>query len=235
MVAAMRKTAFISVKHLAEKELLRYELLMQLADEKTVFRWLQSDLRFASVALLDSSAPLSQQALPANCLCIWVSASPDHHVAKGDMILPVNFRLPDLINVLDRAALRILDMKPDKVGPDNSSDPLFQSTYRISRWISLEHDFSTVNFQKILAVMTKQAIDWQWLLVYGGLSERDAYLFLDELRRNDVLVELSKLPLPQELAQKFYPEQKESGVGFFVKKITQWLSRTRSQELEITR
>jgi hypothetical protein len=235
MVAAMRKTVFISVKHLAEKELLRYELMMPIANEKTVFRWLPSDSRVASVALLDPSVFNPLETLPANCICIWVAASPDHPAGKGDMTLPAKFRLSDLINVLDRAALRILDMKTGTSGMGDASDPLSQRTYRISRWISLEHDFSAVNFQKILAVMTKQSVDWRWLLVYGGLSERDAYLFLDELRKKEVLVERSKLPAAQEPAQQFHPEQKESGVGLFVKKINQWLGRTRSQELETTR
>jgi hypothetical protein len=239
MVAAMRKTVFISVKHLAEKELLRYELLMQIADEKTVFHWLPSDPRFASVALLDPSVFNPQEALPANCICIWVSASSDHPAGKGDMSLPANFRLSDLINVLDRAALRILDMKTGTTGLDDASDPLSQRTYRISRWISLEHDFSAVHFQKILAVMTKQSVDWHWLLAYGGLPERDAYLFLAELRKKKVLVERSKLPAAQEpeqeQEQQFHSDQRESGVRLFVKKINQWLGRTRSQELEITR
>ncbi|MDB5769090.1 MAG: hypothetical protein JWQ61_3904 [Collimonas fungivorans] len=231
----MRKTTFISVRYLAEKELLRYELLMQIADEKTVFRWISSDLRFASVALLDPSVFNSQEAIPANCICIWISGSSDHTPCKSDMTLPANFRLPDLINVLDRAALRILDMKTSHVSLGEASDPFFQKTYRISKWIHLEHDFSAIRFQKILAIMTMQSINWHWLLAYGGLTERDAALFLDELRKKNVLIERIKLPAAHETLQEIYSDPKESGVGLFVKKINQWLGRSRSQELERTR
>lgn len=228
----MRKTTFISVKHLAEKELLRYELLMQIADEKTVFRWISSDLKFASVALLDPSIFNSREALAASCICIWISDSPVAAAKKGDMILPLNFRLPDLTSVLDRAALRILDMKTEQICPGDPSDPFYQRTYRISKWTQLEHDLSAIRFQKILAIMTKQSINWHWLLAYGGLTERDAYLFLDELRKKNVLIERMKLPAAHEASRVMYPDQKESGVAMFVKKINQWLGRSRLQELE---
>jgi hypothetical protein len=235
MVAAMRKTAFISVKHLAEKELLRYELLMQIADEKTVFRWISSDLKFASIVLLDPAVFNSREALPASCICIWISDSAVPAAKKIDMTLPVSFRLPDLVSVLDRAALRILDMKTDQICPGDASDPFYQRTYRISKWTQLEHDLSVIRFQKILAIMTKQSINWHWLLAYGGLTERDAYLFLDELRKKNVLVQTIEPPTAHETSGGTYPDRKESGVGMFVRKINHWLGRSRLQELERTR
>lgn len=231
-VPTMRKATFISVSHLAEKEFLRYELLMQIANERTVFRWITSDLKFASVALLDPSVFDPREMLPANCICIWISESPDHPPGRGNMSLPLNFRLQDLINVLDRAALRILDLKIEQIGTHEVSDFVSQRIYRISRWINLGHDFSPIRFQKILAVMTKQSVSWHWLLTYGGLTERDAYMFLDELRKKEVLIEGGELPIALESAQPAYLDQKESGVGMFVKKINQWLGRNRAQELE---
>jgi hypothetical protein len=231
MVVAMRKTAFISVKYLAEKEFLRYELLMQIADAKTVFRWLPSDKKNASVVLLDSTIFKNRETLPANCICIWISESHEHAASKGDMSLPLNFRLPDLINALDRAALRLLDVKTDHADGSGSAS---QRTYRISKWINLEHDFSAIRFQKILAVMTKQNVNWRWLLTSGDLTTRDAYLFLEELRRKNVLVERDKVSVAHESPQQISLEKKDSGVGSFVGKITQWLSRSRSQKLERT-
>ncbi|AEK62462.1 Hypothetical Protein CFU_2635 [Collimonas fungivorans Ter331] len=233
-MSMMRKTTFISVKYLAQKELLRYELLMQIADEKTVFRWISSDLKFASVVLLDPAIFKSREALPASCICIWISDSAVPAAKKHDMILPLSFRLPDLISVLDRAALRILDMKTEQICPGDVTDPFYHRTYRISKWTQLEHSLSAIRFQKILAIMTKQSINWHWLLAYGGLTERDAYLFLDELRKRNVLIERMKLPVSHETSRVTYADQKESGVGMFVKKINQWLGRSRLQELERT-
>ncbi|WP_143036241.1 hypothetical protein [Collimonas sp. OK242] len=240
---AMRKIAPISLRYLAEKEFLRYDLLMQLADGKTVFKWIPSDLKRASVALLDMQIFNAREALPANCVCIWISESASYPGRKGDMTLPLNFSLSDLVNALDRAALRLLDMKTIGDSPDMDADPFSQKNYRISKWISLEHDFSTVRFKKILAVMTKQTVNWRWLLTYGGLTERDAYLFLDELKKKSVLVEgdmalsaheLITHQLARQSSQQISLEQREGGVGLFVKKINQWLGRARSQELERT-
>jgi hypothetical protein len=237
-VCVMRKTSFISVKYLAEKEFLRYDLLMQIADEKTISQWRPSDLKLASVALLDMTIFAAREPLPANCVCIWISESPAYPGRKGDMTLLPNFGVSDLINALDRAALRLLDMKAANDSPDIESEPLSQKTYRISKWVSLEHGFSTLRFQKILAIMTKQDISWGWLLTYGGLTERDAMLFLGELRKKSALVERNKMFLVHDrIAHESRPislEQHEGGVGLFVKKINQWLGRTRSQELEKT-
>ncbi|WP_211467031.1 hypothetical protein [Collimonas silvisoli] len=234
----MRKASFISVRYLAEKEFLRYDLLMQIADEKTVFKWIPSELKRASVALLDMQIFNAREELPANCVCIWISESGSYPGRKGDMTLPPNFGVSDLINALDRAALRLLDMKAVEDRPDIESEPLSQKTYRISKWVSLEHGFSTLRFKKILAVMTKQEISWGWLLTYGGLTERDAILFLDELRKKSALVERDKVFLIHErIKHESRPislEQKEVGVGLFIKKINQWLGRSRSQELEKT-
>jgi len=234
----MRKTSFISVKYLAEKEFLRYDLLMQIADEKTISQWQASDLGSASVALLDMNIFNAREPLPANCVCIWIAESPAYPGRKGDMTLPPNFSVSDLINALDRAALRLLDMKVAEDGPATESEPLSQNTYRISKWVSLEHGFSTLRFKKILAVMTKQDISWGWLLTYGGLTERDAILFLEELRKKSALVERNKVFLIRDRiaheSRLISLEQKEGGVGLFVKKISHWLGKTRSQELEKT-
>jgi len=235
----MRKTSFISVKYLAEKEFLRYDLLMQIADEKTIFQWRPSDLKLASVALLDMTIFDAREPLPANCVCIWIAESAAYPGRKGDMTLPPNFGVSDLVNALDRAALRLLDMKTVDDRPAAESEPLSQNTYRISKWVSLEHGFATLRFKKILAVMTKQDISWGWLLTYGGLTERDARLFLDELRNKSALVEKNNVfaiheRITRESSQQMPFEQKEGGVGLFVKKINQWLGRARSQELERT-
>jgi hypothetical protein len=228
----IRKTAFISVGHLTDKEFLRYELLMQIADEKTVFRWVLSDMKNASVALLNPLTFNARETLPVNCICIWISESAGYAGRKGDMTLPVNFRIPDLIDALDRAALRMLDKKIVHVGPDSEPGCVSQRTYRISKWINLEHDFSTIRFQKILTVMTKQTVNWHWLLTSGDLTTRDAYLFLEELRKKNVLVERDKVSVVHESPQQISLEQKDSSVGLFVKKISQWLGRARSQDLE---
>jgi hypothetical protein len=225
----MRKVAYVSVNYLAKKEFLRYEMLMQIANEKTVFRWVLSDIKNASIALLDPMIFNARETLPNNCICIWIAESADYVGRKGDMIFPANFRLPDLINILDRAALRLLDKKTPHTSPDNESEYLLQRTYRISKWVSLDYDFSTPRFQKILAVMTRQAINWRWLLTYGGLTERDAYLFLEELRKKNVLVESNDAPVADEPPQQISIEHKESGLGLFVRKINQWLGRTRAQ------
>lgn len=235
----MRKTSFISVRYLAEKEFLRYDLLMQIANEKTVFHWIPSDLKLASVVLLDMTIFDAGEVLPANCVCIWIAGSAAYPGRKGDLTLPVNFGLSDLISALDRAALRLLDMKPVDNSLNSGSDLLSQKTYHISTWISLEHDFAAVRFKKILAVMTRRAISWRWLLTYGGLTDRDAGLFLEELRKKSILVETNKVLITDELithksSQQESLEPKEGGVGLFVKKINRWLGRTRSQELEKT-
>lgn len=225
-----RKTAFICTNYLAERELLRYEVIMQIVRKKTVFEWVLSDPKMASVALLEPSNFVDHRKLPADCICIWIGAADIHSKRKEDLTLSANFGLGELINVLDRAALRVLDLKSSK---SNSIDSLHRSkkTYCISKWINLPQNFFTTRFQKILVLMTKRKINWDWLLTDGGLTEREAFLFLDELRKHGVLVEQHIEPIASTSAKEVFVEPRVIGGSSLVKKITQWLRKARSSEL----
>ncbi|MEO6921036.1 MAG: hypothetical protein ABI171_18800 [Collimonas sp.] len=107
----MRITSLISVNYLAEKEFLRYELLMEIAGEQTAFRWILSDLKAASVAILDPWLFSTAYVPPEQCICIWLARPGGYAGRQGDLVLPLGFRLHDLIDVLDQAALRLFEMK----------------------------------------------------------------------------------------------------------------------------
>ncbi len=238
-ILPVRETSFICTSHLPKKELLRYVVMMQVARKQTVFDWTSSDQKAASVALLEPMTFHDRKILPPGCICIWISPQDSRPEHKEDLTLPDNFRVGDLVTVLDQAALRLLERKA--VNTDSASSHQKENRhYRISRWVNLQQNFFTIRFQKILVVMTKKAIGLDWLLSEGGLTEQEAFLFLDELRRHGALVEqIVKFdednPSSKEIFVEPHAESPVIGMNSLVKKMKQWLSRARSDELERSR
>ena len=227
-----REAALICTRHLAEKELLRYAVMMQIARKKTIFDWTSSDQKVASVALLEPTTFHDLNILPAGCVRIWISREDSDPEHKEDLILPAHFRVSDLVDVLDQATLRLLELRGVNTGLSSSNQKV-KNNYRISRWINLPQSFFTVRFQKILVVMTKKSIDLDWLLADGGLTEQEAFLFLDELRKHGVLVEETMQHDDSNASTNaIVAEPRVSGVNSLVKKMKQWLGRARSDELE---
>ncbi|MQR02459.1 hypothetical protein [Glaciimonas soli] len=230
-----REPAFICTSYLAPKELLRYVVMMQVARKQTIFDWTSSDQKVATVALLEPMTFHDRKILPAGCICIWISRPDTCPECEEDLTLPDNFRVGELVNVLDQAALRLLELKAVKTD-SASAHQIANKNYRISRWINLQQSFFSIRFQKILVVMTKKAIGFDWLLSDGGLSEQEAFSFLDELRKYGVLVEqIVKVDDGNASSKEIVVEPHVIGVNSLVKKMKQWLSRARSDELERSR
>lgn len=225
-----RQAAFVCTRYLAEKEVLRYEIMMQICRKKTVFEWTISGLNLASVVLLEPSTFENYETLPKNCICIWICEADTYLRRKEDLTLPVNFQATDLMNALDRAALKILDMKTARANL-NCAYHRSEKSYRISEWVHLEQNFSTIRFQKILALMIKKAISWDWLLIGGNLTEKEAFLFLNELRKRDVLVEQRIELVP---TKEVFVESPDRGTSKFAKKMMQWLRKARTNQLKIS-
>ncbi|RYF55429.1 MAG: hypothetical protein EOO27_21115 [Comamonadaceae bacterium] len=217
----------------------RFSELFGVASRKSVFAWQESTLPQAQVVVLDISSDLSLLLNRPPCV-VWVGAV--RPVASNFSAwtgrLAHSYTVADLIDVLDRAAVFLLDWQARQrkpVAPANalgdngiqSSVPLHPSTvmtaegtyYRLSAWVFLSAPFDSARCVSALALLTHQPVTVRQLQQHSGLNAAMAVDLLHELARRNVL-EVNSAPLPT--ATRNAPNVHKG----FLRRVSHWLKGT---------
>lgn len=210
----------------------RFFQLFEVAARKSVFLWREAALPLAQVVVLDASSDVSRLQMWPPCV-IWVGVErPD---ARGPGVwagrLALDYTVADLIDVLDRAAVFLLDWKARQrqspVGAtaspvaDTSAGPLVtvQSThYRLKEWVFLDPPFDEPGCLRALALLTRQPVTAQQLQQHSGLGTPMVMALLQELARRRVLLSSVGAPVAAPVVRQGAVAPKG-----FIRRLSRWL------------
>lgn len=176
----------------------RFLELFSVASRKSVFAWREAVPTRAQVLVLDASA--GHVDLPQWPPCvIWVGEQPARWMRASTWVgrLPADYTVADLIDMLDRAAVFLMDWKARQpqpafvpVGPQALAAGMGAEAgvrYRLASWVALAAPFNGPSYLRALAMLAREAVTVQQLQEHGGLPPEQASALLVELRQRGVL------------------------------------------------
>ena len=184
----------------------RFFELFGVASRKSVFAWREAVLPQAQVVVLDVSSDLSRLQFRPPCV-IWVGALPaGASVGAWSGRLAPDYTVADLIDILDRAAVFLLDWKARRPAPaaeprartladsgmlQPAASPAMAAApgtrYRLEAWIVLGAPFDGAGCVSALALLARQPVTAQQLQQHSGLPPAMVVDLLQELARRKVL------------------------------------------------
>ena len=198
----------------------RFSQLFGVASRKSVFAWHESAVPQAQVVMLDAHSDMRSLVSPLPCI-IWVGAEAAGSSAPRSAWsgrLAANYTVSDLIDILDRAAVFLLDWKArqpaaaaaagfstSQFAPSSFADSVVHSVapstaatpgqegrrYRLRSWIFLSAPFDGAECIAAMALLARQPVTQQQLQAHSGLSAVQAVDLLQELARRSVLQVIS--------------------------------------------
>ena len=174
----------------------RFAHLFSVASRKSVLRWKEVSCFKAEVLLLDRS--LGPQMLPVKAPCvICVGGAAPGPAANAPWVarLDANYTLADLIDVLDRAAVFLLDWRARQksaapaVGAAVAAAPedAARYAYQLSTWVSMGAPFNSGGCVRALALLSREPVTLRQLCEHSGLERATAHALLAQLGRRGVL------------------------------------------------
>lgn len=171
----------------------RFSELFGVASRKSVFSWQESVLPEAQVVVVDGASDLMRLQNRPPCV-IWVGAAQPPAGTTGAWTgrLAQDYTVADLIDILDRAAVFLLDWRarqpmelaaPASAATDNV--PL--TRYRLESWVFLGAPFDGAGHVRALALLARQPVTAQQLQKHSGLALALVADLLQELARRKVL------------------------------------------------
>lgn len=218
----------------------RFFELFGVASRKSVFAWHEAVLPQAQVVVLDMSSDLSRLQFRPPCV-IWVGGLPaGASLGAWTGRLAADYTVADLIDVLDRAAVFLLDWKarrpvPTAVAParalaDSGVPPpaapgamgAAQGTrYRLAAWIVLGAPFDGAGCTSALALLARQPVTAQQLQQHSGLPPAMVLDLLQELARRKVLQ--ASVLAPPATPAPHAPRGAAAVHQGFVRRLSHWL------------
>ena len=174
----------------------RFEKLFAVAARKSIFAWHSSAHQQADVVLIDDSVlpQVLGHAPPCTvCLCknspVQPSASPWQARLSGD------YTVADLIDLLDRAAVFLLDWQARPVAQRSAAviSPTAAAIaapalYRLGTWASMGAPFDSPSCLRALALLSQRAVSAHQINAHSGLEPERTAALLTELQRRGVLL-----------------------------------------------
>ena len=194
------QTAGISSDLLTSDVRQRFVQLFGVAARKSVLSWKEVPLDRAQVLLIDpgmADATPSQGNAPC-VVCIGSVRSEVLQSASWTGRLEVGYTLRDLIDMLDRAAVFLLDWEArQKVMASRDRATAVPNAYaaaispeflyQLSAWVSMGAPFNTGACIRALALLSREPVSISQLCTHSGLDAAMARNLLVELGRRGVL------------------------------------------------
>lgn len=210
----------------------RFHKLFSVASRKSLLRWHEVPAAEAQVLLLDD-ASAAQPGSRAPCLvCVGGSFPDKAPQAQWTARLQSGYTLADLIDVLDRAAVFLMDWRARQTMTAASADTAWESPaaaraafgdpqqrFRLSTWVSLGAPFRSGGHVRALALLTRAPVSLAQLCEHSGLEPAAAQALLAELSRRNVLRTETAASAPAVRADR----PKPSGHGGLVQRLTRWV------------
>lgn len=211
----MKKTIRLSVALLPPSLRHRFTTLLNVAGKRSIAAWQITDHASAEVLLMESASHPADQRL-----AILVSDDPAKGVDGRSLRVPVDFRVANLMDVLDLAAVRALAAREVPSVQTPTAKP--EMLYQLKHWVFLSDAFSSPAFVRVLAAMSRKAVSRAWMESKGGLQIAQVDSLLRELNVLGALI--LKLSTPQA------PETIEApSNGGFVSRLRRWIGGARRQ------
>lgn len=204
----------------------RFSSLFGVAARKSVFAWRESPVPRAQVVVLDATSDAGALKPLPPCV-IWVGAAPPSTTTPSAWVgrLAQDYTVSDLIDMLDRAAVFLMDWKarqrtsaavpasapavsagaPEAAWADSSAASVpanaamavaSERRYGLNAWVFLGAPFDSPNCISALALLARQPVTVQQLQAHSGLTPVLVVQLLQELSRRKVLRTSAPAPAP---------------------------------------
>ena len=219
----MKKTLLISAALLSDALRTRFLAMLDVAARRSIVAWELTDGATADVVLHERIGADDSLTVP-----IYISDKPLQHGDVNLLRLDHEFRLSALIDVLDLAAVRVMNRREQSARMAFAMAPQPDMRYRLKHWVFLGGNRAGANYIRVLAAMSREAVSRQWILQKGGLSDAQTDSLLAELQLRGALISEAPAVSVRERATST-PASRG-----FVSRLKRWIGGSRTDTLATT-
>lgn len=182
----------IAADLLAPAVLGRFRELFAVASRKSIFGWRDVPPALAQVVFLDHSAS-AVQLNPGPACVVWVGAEPSAASTRAHWTgrLAQDYTVGDLIDILDRAAVFLMDWKGATPLQGRALAPVppqaDEVQHSLNAWVSMGAPFDSAECIRALALLARGGVTPEQLRAHSGLDTASMEALLRELDRRGVL------------------------------------------------
>ena len=219
----------------------RFDSLFAVAARKSWSLWRLVPRGDAQMLVVDGSQPISAGGEKAPCVLYIGGSAQSQPLGRSSQRwaahLDVNFTLGDLIDMLDRAAVFLMDWKARQQA--NNSQSLQKAIgdlqtmgmdcphrFQIKAWITLPSPYNAAESLRALALLSRGHIDARALCEHSGITTDQAVRLLSLPQVQRVLrVSLQGTSDAQNSSSRSAGKQAAPVTRSWVKKLTGWITR----------
>ena len=214
----------------------RFEKLFSVAARKSVFEWRNAPHAQADVVLVDGSVhPDALGYVPTCMVCVGEPGSAVRSTSPWQARLTGNYTVADLIDVLDRAAVFLLDWQPrqKRQSPAIASAAIAPvrsaALYRLGSWVSMGAPFNTNECLRALALLAQGAVSARQISEHSGLEPVRTTALLNELQQRQVLVVSATAVVPAAPLRPHSAIARPEAGQSLVRRLSHWLKSASGQ------
>jgi len=217
----MKKTVRISTEFLPTSMRMRFNVLLNVAQTRSIVQWEVVAPSAADVVVVDGMVEVR-----ASAVAMVIGDAASRSQTAQAVRLESAYSVPALIAALDLAAVRVLNLWDThrKSHPPEAAGP--NSTFRLKHWVALDSAMTSPAHSRVLAAMTRKGVTRSWIVKNCALSAPQVDSLLGELQRRGavhVAAEAEFSAVPREDAT----DESPSAFGF-IGRLKRWLSDARS-------
>ena len=216
----------------------RFDKLFAVAGRKSVFQWLATPHAQADLVLVDGSAQPSMLGHVPTCMVsMGEPGSAAASTSPWQARLSGNYTVAELIDVLDRAAVFLLDwqarqkqQRPAIANLASVANATAESVslYRLGSWVSMGAPFNTNECLRALALLAQGAVSAHQISTHSGLAPARTTALLGELQQRGVLVVSSRAARPVSMPPHRASALPAAGPSL-VRRLSHWLKGAAGQ------
>lgn len=210
----------------------RFLYLYAVASRKSVFTWREAELSRAEVLVLDiSSVHVNLPHWPP--CAIWLGEQPSEasHSFHWNKVLPLDYTVADLMDMLDRAAVFLMDWKVNQSTQPSSPkgvllpevERIAGACYRLVNWVTLSAPLNRPEYLRAMALMAREAVTLSQLEDHAALSKAQVNALLDELHKREVLRVSKAIAKPVSTTQSVLGSSANYGQRRLIQRLSSWL------------
>lgn len=217
----MKKTVFISAALLPATLRTRFLSMLEVAARRSIVSWEVADGASADVVLRERLGADDERSVP-----IYLSDAPLNHKDVNLLRLDREFRVNALMDVLDLAAVRVMNRREQSARVAVALPAHSDARYRLKHWVFLGGNRGGANYMRVLAAMSREAVSRPWIMKTGGLNDLQVDSLLSELQLRGAL--LSEVTAPAAAPARSMGTAASRG---FVSRLKRWIGGSRTAPL----
>lgn len=228
-----RHTGTFNITLLSAQLQERFHSLFTVVEKRTIFSWVEAPIATAQVVVTDDkNATLPATASP--CLAFVGSRIDAEGLKPGFkhiFQIEPSFTVSQLLDVLDRAAVRLLDSRHATLQAPAPAREASIARYKLKRWVVLSKDFASASYTTAVALLTRGHVTLEAICAHTGLAFEEARALIAELDSQGALLISDEAPaaaLPETPAQSKADSSADKGQNGMFGKLARWLSANRS-------